>query len=544
MKDIERITGFLHAGHHGSEDTDIPSSAEPIPESMIRLNLDQLTLYDRNPRIQPNQDYAQLKASLMKTGATKVLLTVTRRPGETLYFPAAGGNTRLTALKELYQESNDEQFYWINCKFIAYADEMQLIIAHLSENDNRSDYLFIDRARAICELYEDMSRSEGETLTQREFIQRLNDMGYPKLNRTYLDLFLYTKNHLYPYIPSALDAGMGPRKIQDLRRLQKDLNVFFGPEGIGSTEVQERFRALFPTVLSEQDSDLVESLGQQALANNLHEVMTPIVAALMKPGENQFDEQETSIRIKNAWTSYQKNPDNPIQSIYPSVQEDSVFEPSQQCEEKKPSENSNPKQTVPDENNVSKPVHPSPLPSGSQGCWIRYRNLTEDILSQVQKFATDFKLDQFISPFLLEKPIGNGFWIDLPDSDQQLNEQALAAWRWLWDLSGLTTEPGAIADLIVHDPQFAQSRIAGLFRALAESEERLGQSENESMPQRDAGILKQLIQDFEAKIPKSETCPAEFLRSLSDLQYSSLIIVVELVRGVDTIINKIDSNDS
>ncbi len=63
MKDIDRITGVLQTVLLGSPDAEIPSSPEPIPESMLRLNLDQLTLYERNPRIQPNQDYYMLQGT-------------------------------------------------------------------------------------------------------------------------------------------------------------------------------------------------------------------------------------------------------------------------------------------------------------------------------------------------------------------------------------------------------------------------------------------------------------------------------------------------
>lgn len=534
MKDIDRITEFLHSGHHGSPDADIPSSAEPIPESMIRLNLDQLTLYDRNPRIQPNQDYTKLKASLLKTGAAKVLLAVTRRPGDTLYFPAAGGNTRLTALKELWDESNDEQFYWINCKFIAYTDEMQLMVAHLSENDNRSDYLFIDRARAICELHEELSRTEGESVTQRAFIEHLLLMGYPKLNRTYLDLFRYTVNHLYPYIPSALDAGMGPRKVQDLRRLQKDLNVFFGPEGIGSMEVQQRSETLFPAVLSELDRPNGDGIDQQMLVTSMLGIMAPIIMALMEQGESQFAEAEIILRMKHAWTSFRNNPDHPIHSIYSSNREDSGVEPERDFGAIEPAVNAKPAQTPnAHENHAPDPPQASSLSTGSQGCWSRYRNLTEDIFSQVSKYATEFNFADLVSPFLLEKPVGNGFWVDLPESNRNLNDHAVAAWWWLWDISGLTTEPGAIAELIIHDRQFAQSRIAGQFRTIAEAATTASQSEIEST----------LVPYIESSIPK-RIHPVQFLRSMSDLQYSLLASVIEMVRGVDTIIEKIDSNDS
>ncbi|MYH90521.1 MAG: hypothetical protein F4128_06935, partial [Gammaproteobacteria bacterium] len=137
----DNVVDFLKSTHFGDTVAGIPAAGDPVMETMLVLTLDQLTEYSRNPRKAPNAEFDTLKASYLKTGADKTLLVVTRRPGEELYFPAAGGNTRLRILKELWEETGTEKYFRINCKFVPWVDESQVLIDHLSENDNRSDYI-------------------------------------------------------------------------------------------------------------------------------------------------------------------------------------------------------------------------------------------------------------------------------------------------------------------------------------------------------------------------------------------------------------------
>ena len=197
------VIELLTSGHFGDQGINTPDAGEPVMETMLVLTLDELVEYDRNPRHAPNAEYETLKASYLQTGASKTLLVVTRRPGEQHYFPAAGGNTRLRVLKELWEEFRDEKYYRVNCKFVPFQDDRKILIDHLSENDNRADYIFIDRARTVCEIYDDLDGEQEGTLSQRAFIQQLTELGYPKLSQTQLRRFQYAVK-LYRYIPLAV----------------------------------------------------------------------------------------------------------------------------------------------------------------------------------------------------------------------------------------------------------------------------------------------------------------------------------------------------
>ena len=80
----------------------LPSS-DPVVGTMMTVPLDQIQPYDRNPRQQPNRAYALIKASIEARGFRGVL-PITRRPGETHYRVAEGGNTTISA--NLFYRSN------------------------------------------------------------------------------------------------------------------------------------------------------------------------------------------------------------------------------------------------------------------------------------------------------------------------------------------------------------------------------------------------------------------------------------------------------
>ena len=77
------------------DDSEAPDSAPPptwIPVERIRA-------YERNPRRAENPAYREIKESIRVDGMLQPLI-VTRRQGEEDYVVAAGGNTRLRAIKE------------------------------------------------------------------------------------------------------------------------------------------------------------------------------------------------------------------------------------------------------------------------------------------------------------------------------------------------------------------------------------------------------------------------------------------------------------
>ncbi len=98
-----------------TEEGEASSIHQLLPTTLV-LTLDQLKPYEHNPRRAENPEYDRLVDSIRARRGLTTPLTVTKRPGEDLYTIAAGGNSRLAALRELYEATADVSFYRVSCR--------------------------------------------------------------------------------------------------------------------------------------------------------------------------------------------------------------------------------------------------------------------------------------------------------------------------------------------------------------------------------------------------------------------------------------------
>ena len=105
-------------------------TSDPTVPTRISVTLDQLTDSDKNPRRVKRPTYEEMKESIHLRGPRRALHITRRNPGE-LYVLKFGGSTRLKILGELYQETNEEKFYRINCMFHPWEDEEEKRLSHL-----------------------------------------------------------------------------------------------------------------------------------------------------------------------------------------------------------------------------------------------------------------------------------------------------------------------------------------------------------------------------------------------------------------------------
>jgi len=541
--DPQQATALLQAENFGSgTETELPGSSDPVTEGILRLHLDQLQEFDRNPRRAANAEYDMLKASLLKTGAEKVLLTVTRRPGEDYYFPAAGGNTRLRILKELWEELKDEKFCWVNCNFIPYRDEIVLMVDHLAENDNRAEYIFIDRARAIIELHEELKeKSEGD-LSQRDFIRQLLEMGYPKLSRAQLIRYSYTVE-LYDHIPEALDAGMGLRAVDAIKQLHKQLWAFFDRACRSDQDILQRLDTLFPVVLSERDSP--EGIDHDSVAQK--------ICSLMAPSAERYGPDiasgELAAGLEKMWEKYCLHPDFAISLADMEVRPAEKYRPERpgpvmihefpDAEDEEPELESRVRD---DRQPVAKPGgdlaasgdarpatpardFPQPAveePAGDH-LFIRHRQLMVSALAEARRLGGHCGIRHLVESFAdIDEVGGYGFWMDIPEVDESLDVLAGTAWWWLFDLSGIAEALLISASILEGDPNFSASRFSRLYHEAA---------------RKDAGaekIFREAMGLVEARIPRHPDY-ARFLWEIPDRLYVPLIDLVEMVRGISEI---------
>ena len=164
-------------------------------ESQMTLPVMDITHYDKNPRKAINDQYELIKESIRSTKQLTSPLVVTRRPGQDKFMVGKGGNTRLTALQELFGETGDVAFQYVVVTYTPWVSESSTLSAHLVENELRGEMIFWDKAKAYADLKQMIESETGNTLSARAFEQTLKERGLP-LGKTSLSYFNFAVTHL------------------------------------------------------------------------------------------------------------------------------------------------------------------------------------------------------------------------------------------------------------------------------------------------------------------------------------------------------------
>ncbi|MBL4748895.1 MAG: ParB N-terminal domain-containing protein [Magnetovibrio sp.] len=142
MNELAKSLTQTYEGLSGSANDKL-KVVDPVVETPMVLNIEQIELYENNPRTFKNPKYDDIKASINAEGL-KQPLCVTRRPGDSKYFVEAGGNTRLSILWELFEETSDYKYANISVIFRPWKDDSNIMVSHLIENELRGE-MFDDR---------------------------------------------------------------------------------------------------------------------------------------------------------------------------------------------------------------------------------------------------------------------------------------------------------------------------------------------------------------------------------------------------------------
>ncbi|MBC2732445.1 MAG: ParB N-terminal domain-containing protein [Thiobacillus sp.] len=184
-------------------DTEVDDSWASLPVTAVHF-------YERNPRKANNEAYADLKESIRVNGILQPL-TVTKRPGETHYILYAGGNTRLQAIRELWEETGDPKFRETRVIIKAWRGEASVLLAHMAENTQRNDMTFWDRANGTLEIKRQMEEEGGKTLSHREFEAEIKKFGLQTDLRT-LSMYRFAVEKIADVGPWL--SGLAVRAIQ------------------------------------------------------------------------------------------------------------------------------------------------------------------------------------------------------------------------------------------------------------------------------------------------------------------------------------------
>ena len=234
--------------------------SDPIADTPLVLTVEEVLPWEDNPRTTRNPRYDDLKESIRNRGLDTPP-PVTRRPGEEKYRIRNGGNTRITILKELFQETGDERFQRINVLFRPWDQaraEIIMLTGHLAE-DLKGELKFIERAVGVGNakaLYESES---GEEVGIRELSRRLTKDGYP-ISHSHISRMLDTVQYLLPAVPALLYNGLGKPQIEKILSLRKSAlacwDKHYSNEGVD-------FEMLFQDVLAQFEGEAEEFLFQR-----------------------------------------------------------------------------------------------------------------------------------------------------------------------------------------------------------------------------------------------------------------------------------------
>ena len=215
-----------------------PGDKDKDVAEMIRLDIAYIIGFAHNPRRHVNPEYERIKASIQISGLDQPLV-VTQRPDEADYVLHAGGNTRLRALKELFQETSQERFRWVHCQYVPWHQESDLLLAHLRENELRGKLYFIDKAQAVFEAKQMFEEELGvDTLTLRHLAALCREKGF-HLNPGLISKLGYAAQKLLPLMPQALSAGLGRPQIEKIRALDRTASHLWEQFELGSNEAYD-----------------------------------------------------------------------------------------------------------------------------------------------------------------------------------------------------------------------------------------------------------------------------------------------------------------
>ena len=213
----------------------------------------QIRPYDRNPRRAINPHFEEIKASIRAVG----LLTpfnITRRPGEAHYMVCGGGNTRLTILQQLYQEG-ETRFEQVELTFKAWHGDAEAIAGHLSENEQRGEMCFWDRAAGIMDVKAALEAQGGVPLSLRQFEAELKRLGLP-VALANISLMKFALDKLAP---------LGQRLTGlDVKRLQPRMNLLKRLAALWEMDEAAFQECIVDPVLHEHVLSLAPETGAEA----------------------------------------------------------------------------------------------------------------------------------------------------------------------------------------------------------------------------------------------------------------------------------------
>ena len=285
-----RATAVAPSHGSGTGTGTVTPEASPLPATapsdagVTVLRVTDIEPYEHNPRQSANPLFETIKASIRQRGMDAPL-KVTRRPGATHYVVAAGGNTRLLAQLQLWQETADRRFETVPVVIKAWCSESDVLAGHLIENEQRSDLTFWDKAQGVVALKAALEQERAAALSLRQWESALLDLGL-QIGKDVLSTYLFAVERLAPLGPvmATLSRHDVRDQLQPRFRCWARLAQRFG---LGEAAlyahtldpVLRRFADSYQTTRSFDPTELAQQ-GELALAQTL-QMAVPALQSLL-----------------------------------------------------------------------------------------------------------------------------------------------------------------------------------------------------------------------------------------------------------------------
>ena len=286
------------------------SSLTPAAQSdgsVTILRITDIQPYEKNPRQAANPLFDTIKASIRQRGMDAPL-TVTRRPGATHYVVAAGGNTRLLAQLQLWQETADPRFETVPVVIKAWRSESDVLAGHLIENEQRADMTFWDKARGVVALKTELEQEGATALSLRQWESALADLGLP-IGKNVLSSYLFAVERLAPLGPAV--ATLSRNDVRGcLQPCFRTLGRLAQKFGLGETAlyahtldpVMQRFAEIYRATQTFAAAELAEE-GDSALAQTL-QIAVPTLQAMLALLDQSPELALTELRTRTAGITF------------------------------------------------------------------------------------------------------------------------------------------------------------------------------------------------------------------------------------------------
>ena len=218
--------------------TDTTTRQQAVPGSYMNVPTDKIDFFDKNPRKHlDDESYEQIKASIRATGVQHPV-HITQRPDSDRFVLAQGGNTRLSIVKELWAETNDNRFASIPCIYVEYTSETDIQIAHLIENEQRQEMCFWDKAQAYSEIREIFQSSSGKKLSLRDCETVFATHGL-SVSHALLRFFFFANDKLQAL--DKLAIGLSIPKTTEISKTYNDLKKRCKDDGKSEQDFEDWF---------------------------------------------------------------------------------------------------------------------------------------------------------------------------------------------------------------------------------------------------------------------------------------------------------------